>query len=452
MGDRKVPKIIAMESLPQFHCHQTKRQKVLKRLLASKSITFEGNEGRYLIGKLLLPRYLRVMTFLGQLVAFMLVVVSFPRLRPMFDSFLSTVEAEYRFDPVKFEVLPMLFRDLANEGLLRGGEKAVFLSNQADYEAMDGSRMILFDEVMDHISTADLERQSSIQDNTFDFAFTYEFHDAASRFIDRTLKVGGIAAIHLGGVDPNDAGSFHIPRNYKIVYIRRFDSPVLAIKKTSEAAMEPSQTRRQLCGLTSQKKKEALKNLEDVLLEPPRAATGRSKRYLKKTRYLPDLMGDTLEGYPRRVFIDVGPPEKDGESTGTKWFIENYPTRNLDFDMYKMETVASEGEKYPVSSLSSSISDQHESEAPQIGMSEWLRKNVKEEEYVVMKADAEVVEEMMRGRATGLVDELFLECKPKGKKKPTDANGSGNKRAYWECLALYGRLRDEGVAVHQWWG
>ena len=66
---------------------------------------------------------------------------------------------------------------------------------------------------------------------------------------------------------------------------------------------------------------------------------------------------------------------------------------------------------------------------------------------MVMKSEAEVVEEMMRSKAIMLVDELFLECKPQQgnvKKK--------NRRAYWECLALYGKLRDEGVAVHQWWG
>lgn len=144
-------------------------------------------------------------------------------------------------------------------------------------------------------------------------------------------------------------------------------------------------------------------------------------------------MGDSLESYPRRVFIDVGLPEKEGGS-GTDWFPKNYPTRNKNFQIYKIETVteAPSGK-----------------EVPQIGMSDWLRKNVKDEEYVVMKAEAEVVEEMMRSNSIGLVDELFLECKPHGK---DGNNGNRSRRAYWECLALYGMLRDEGVAVHQWWG
>jgi hypothetical protein len=141
-------------------------------------------------------------------------------------------------------------------------------------------------------------------------------------------------------------------------------------------------------------------------------------------------MGDTLESYPRRVFIDIGLPNND-RGSGTDWFLKNYPTRNKNFEMYKIETVV-EG-----------------SSAAQVEMSDWLTKNVKDEEYVVMKAEAEVVEEMMRSKTIMLVDELFLECKAHGLNLK---QGTRGRRAYWECLALYGKLRDQGVAVHQWWG
>ncbi|KAK7389539.1 hypothetical protein VNO78_24673 [Psophocarpus tetragonolobus] len=183
---------------------------------------------------------------------------------------------------------------------------------------------------------------------------------------------------------------------------------------------------RKLLGYVPEAKKAALRNLEDVLLEPPRAASRKSKVYLKRTKYLPDLMGDSLESYPRRIFIDVGLPKKNG-GIDTDWFGKSYPTRNKKFEVYKIEIVEEDG--------------------PQIEMSDWLRKNVKEEEYVVIKAEAEVVEEMVRNKAIMLVDELFLECMPQLGNK-----NMKNKRAYWECLALYGKLRDEGVAVHQWWG
>lgn len=150
-------------------------------------------------------------------------------------------------------------------------------------------------------------------------------------------------------------------------------------------------------------------------------------------------MGDSLDGYPRRVFIDVvGSSEK--KKSGSDWFSTHYPTRNKDFEIYKIETVTSEEEE-----------ESPETTAPataEIGMSDWVRKNVKEEEYVVMKAEAEVVEEMMKTKAIRLVDELFLDCKPQLENK----DRRQRRRAYWECLALYGSLRDEGIAVHQWWG
>ncbi|KAJ8445094.1 hypothetical protein Cgig2_029466 [Carnegiea gigantea] len=134
-----------------------------------------------------------------------------------------------------------------------------------------------------------------------------------------------------------------------------------------------------------------------------------------------------------RVYIDVG-----GGHGSTRWFEQNYPTRNKDFDIYHIETV-------PETEVETSSDDAWEGPPTQMGISDWLWRNVKAEEYVVMKAEAEVVEEMLKSKAIVLVDELFLECKPWGK-------GGKSKRAYWECLALYGRLRDVGVVVHQWWG
>ncbi|RDX67761.1 hypothetical protein CR513_53318, partial [Mucuna pruriens] len=222
---------------------------------------------------------------------------------------------------------------------------------------------------------------------------------------------------------------------HHVLLLALFLASFTLISSTSTQQQEPKadpvavnmetklETQRKFLVHVQEAKKAALQNLEDVLLEPPHE--GKSRVHSKRTRYLPDLMGDSLEGYPRRVFIDVGLPEKDGGS-GTDWFGKTYPTRNKNFEMYKIETVAEGG--------------------PQIEMSDWLRKSVREEEYVVMKAEAEVVEEMVRSKALMLVDELFLECKPRqGNRK------RNNRRAYWECLALYGKLRDEEIddRLHQ---
>ncbi|KAF6137784.1 hypothetical protein GIB67_040492 [Kingdonia uniflora] len=315
----------------------------------------------------------------------------------------------------KIEVFPVVFQDLMNEGILRLGDKAMFINGEVSGE-------ILNDNEMDLISEFDIERQRDVLDDSLDFVFASSY--GAAEFIDRALRVGGIVVVQL-----NDQ-AFRRPLNYKIVYVRRFDTMVIAMRKMRKISVGSmkSPAKRKLFSFISESKKEVLNSLEEVYLEPPRRSNTNS--YLKRTKYLPDLIGDSFDGYPRRVFIDVGSP---GRNIG--WFEQNYPTRNLDFNVYNIETMS-------IDEL------EHDSIVPQIGISEWVKENVREEEYVVMKADADIVEELISSKAISFVDELFLECKHNGQR------GKKNKRrrAYWECLALYGRLRDEGVAVHQWWG
>lgn len=147
----------------------------------------------------------------------------------------------------------------------------------------------------------------------------------------------------------------------------------------------------------------------------------------RKIKFLPNLLGDSLETYNRRVFIT------DGESGVVDWFYKNYPTRNQYFEIHNVEIEIDNKEKVVPRA---------------IGISDWLRKNVKKEDYVVLKAEAAIVEEMIMEKTMCLVDELFLECKNQWE---DDGEKIKSKRAYWQCLELYGRLRDEGVAVHQWW-
>ncbi|KAI4321433.1 hypothetical protein MLD38_034814 [Melastoma candidum] len=405
-------------------------------------IGFDAEGAKYLIIKLPNSRIAKVLVCAFIMALF---IMSFPWLKSFMKTNLESFHRSIPNSEVTYEnavgfpinehekeVLPLLFHDLANEGLLKARNKVVFLSR---HDIEQDAIIIPGSNDMEYVSVTDLERQSSVLDNTVDFAFTFDF-PSALEFIDRTLMVGGIAATYLSGALP----TYDLPSNYKIVYFRKFKyGPAIALKKTDQTDSLSSPMQRRLCGFGPEQKKAALENLEDVLLEPPRAASGISRTYLKKTKYLPDLMGDSLESYPRRVFINVGLPEKEGEDGTTQWFSKHYPTRNLDFDMYKIETVGED----PSSTTETK-------EHTEVGMSDWLRKNVKEEEYVVMKADAEVMEEMVKHKeAVRLVDELFLECKPRG---PEKASNQRSRRAYWECLALYGRLRDEGIAVHQWWG
>ncbi|XP_059446222.1 uncharacterized protein LOC132177785 [Corylus avellana] len=318
------------------------------------------------------------------------------------------------------KLLNSLFRHFAGKGLLRNGVKALIISpGGGGIVGIIQNLQHWHNNVIDVVMDYDLKGQSSIPDETFDFVFTPSFSDT-NKFVNRVLKIGGIVAVPLSE-DPSNIFPKH--SNYRIVYLCHYETTIMAMRKVMSRM---SLTKRpHVCQMASEAKKAMLENLEDVLLEPPRT------KHLKKFNFLPDLLGDNLEGYNRRVFIDVG--LADEENTGvTEWFHHNYPKRNQEFEVYNLVTEPEEG-------------------SSGVDASDWLVKNVKEEEYVVMKAEAEVVEEMMKRRTICLVDEVFLECRNNWW-QGVGGKYYKSKRAYWECLALYGRLRDEGVAVHQWWG
>ncbi|XP_021831090.1 uncharacterized protein LOC110771145 isoform X3 [Prunus avium] len=247
--------------------------------------------------------------------------------------------------------------------------------------------------------------------------------------VDRILKIGGIVAVPLSN-DPSNA--FRLKPNYKIVYLRRYASTFVAIRKTGPSYDLAVKSRR-LCQFETEAKKTVLNGLEDVVLEPPRRVLAKSNEYLKKIKFLPNLLGDSLQGYDRRVFVNVDLNEDN--SGVTEWFQLNYPKMDKEFEVYSLEVEPEEASSTAVA-------------PPRNDVSDWLKKNVREEDYVVMKAEAEMVVEMIKKKTICLVDELFLECNNGWWQK----NGKtyGSKRAYWECIALYGRVRDLGVAVHQW--
>ncbi|KAF2320524.1 hypothetical protein GH714_027983 [Hevea brasiliensis] len=282
---------------------------------------------------------------------------------------------------IDVEFLDSLLLDLADEGLIEKGDKALFVSSGIG-AVIDNSRFLNANEI-DLVLGSDLG-QPLFHDASFDFVFAFGIEDIG--FLDRIVKVGGVLVTQLSDL-PN---ALQKKSNYKVVYLRRYSSTIVAMRKTSLAnELVDFSSRRQLCELGLEAKKTSLDGLEDVLLEPPTKVLATSRKFLKKFNYLPDLLGDSLEDYPRRVFVDVSlQEEKDSVMT---WFNESYPTRNREFEIYNIE----EGVSKAV--------------APS-DVSNWLM-NVRQDEFVVMKAEAEVVEELIRRRTIGLVDELFLECK-----------------------------------------
>ncbi|KAH8502545.1 hypothetical protein H0E87_014013 [Populus deltoides] len=380
------------------------------------------NSDAILVLKLPDSRVMRVVSrsfFLAMLVLTLPFVVSI--LRELDSSSYYDDPGSASFDLESFD---LLLQDLAKEGLIKKGDKALIVCSGVG-AVVDTSRF-LNDNDIDFVSESDLEQERLFPNATFDFALTLRIGDA--RFVDRVVKVGGILVTQLSS-DPSNA--FQKLSNYRAVYLRRYDSTIVAMRKTSLVnQVVVSSAKRRPLQLALDAKKTALQGLEDVLLEPPRKALAKSRVYLKRFKYLPSLLGDSLEDYSRRVFIHAGLHEE--KKGAMQWFNENYPTRNQDFEFHSINT-SPEGHSKRVASPAD--------------VSNWLMKNVREDEFVVMKAEAEVAEEMMKRKTIGLVDELFLECNNQWK----NGERKKSKRAYWECVALYGRLRDEGVAVHQWW-
>ncbi|XP_021618634.2 uncharacterized protein LOC110619468 [Manihot esculenta] len=331
---------------------------------------------------------------------------------------------DFDSDLIDVEFLDSLLLNLVNEGLIKKGDKALFASSGIG-AVIDNSHFLNANEI-DFVVGSDLGQRGFFHDPSFDFVLALGIKDIES--LDSILKVGGVLVSQLSDL-PN---AFLKKSNYKIFYLRQYSSTIVAMKKTSlgNELVDSSAGRSQLFDLALEAKKVALNGLEDVLLEPPRKVLATSRKLLKRFNYLPDLLGDSLEDYPRRVFVDVSlQEEEDGVMA---WFNENYPTRKQKFEMYNIQMLPE--------AVSKTVT-------PSVDVSNWLMKNVREDEFVVMKAEAEVVEEMIMKRTIGLVDELFLQCENQWQ----NGEGKKSKRAYWECLALYGRLRDKGIAVHQWW-
>lgn len=334
------------------------------------------------------------------------------------------------FDLASFKSLAILFHDLLDEGLLMRGHKGLILGYDIDGLVKDLEFLKDNDNNLDIQSSTNLEGKNSIQDETLDFVVSFRFNKIKA--VDRILKKGGIVITQLS---INPSSMLNKQPNYRVVYLRSFEKTIVAMRKVGLSNVLANSTRKPTtCGTIQEDRKVALKGIEDALLEPPRQTLLKSNNGMRKIRFLPDLLGDSLATYERRIFIS---DEKNGVE---EWFNKNYPSRKQHFEVYNLEVRPFRSDK---SSRSSMI-------APQgTGLPDWLRNNVKEEDFVVMKADAGLVEELMKEKTMCLVDELFLECKNQW--QDDEAEQSKSKMTYWQCLALYGSLRDQGVAVHQWW-
>ncbi|KAG6406757.1 hypothetical protein SASPL_134366 [Salvia splendens] len=275
------------------------------------------------------------------------------------------------------ENLPLLLRDLEDEGLLAEGHRGfVVAAGEVDFAFLRNAGV-------DFSMKADAHQ-------VFDYIYAPNF--SGIELVEDAIRGGGLAIAPLGG---DISAEIRLLHDFKIVYLRRINgNTVVAMRKNSAAIRYSGGRRGVICGGIGGggKKEAALKGLEGVYLEPPRVE--KESRF----NYLPDLMEDPLDGYRRRVFV----ADEDG---AVDWFYKNYPMRGQEFEVYGVE-----------------------------GEWDWGA-----EDFVVVKVEARAAERMLREKTICVVDELFLDCREE------------EGRAYWNCVELYGKIRSEGIAVHQWW-
>lgn len=82
------------------------------------------------------------------------------------------------------DFLSFLFRDSKNEGILRLGDQALFLTGVNEEYFIYNSHN-LNENDMDIVYSKDLKRQDVIPNESFDFVFTYNFHATQSSLTGR---------------------------------------------------------------------------------------------------------------------------------------------------------------------------------------------------------------------------------------------------------------------------
>ncbi|XP_076937456.1 uncharacterized protein LOC143605105 [Bidens hawaiensis] len=151
---------------------------------------------------------------------------------PSIGSYVNNASEESSTNPDGF--LPMLFEDLATDGLLKFGQKGLVLRSGVR-DLFDGFWLLNY-EGIDVVTDLDSDERMVVPDEVFDFVFVSSFENV--KFIDRVLKIDGIVIFSLG--NSYDRGyEFLKLSNYKVVYLRQFDSvTVVAMRKIDDEVEE----------------------------------------------------------------------------------------------------------------------------------------------------------------------------------------------------------------------
>ncbi|XP_057431397.1 uncharacterized protein LOC130724226 [Lotus japonicus] len=346
-------------------------------------------------------------------------------------------------------------------------------------------------------------------DDAFDFEFSGSGGLERSRMpaefaaeIGRTLRPGGILAVHTAARDAYSFNSFlELFNCCELIRTRDINGvdsspPVLEIlmkKKMHEFQTLDSSNSISKCSVPGYKR-EIVKNAEALIVEEPLKPWITLKRNLKNVKYLTSLVDISFKN--RYVYVDVG-ARSYGSSIGS-WFRKQYPKQNRTFEVYAIEADKTFHEQYktrkgvsllpyaawvrnetlffeitrdpsekvmmkgrgmgrinPVQTSSSHMGDKDKIQG--FDFAEWLKSAVTSRDFVVMKMDVEgtefhLIPRLIQTGAICLIDELFLECHYNRWQRCCPGQRSPKyQKTYSECLDLFTSLRNIGVLVHQWW-
>lgn len=396
-----------------------------------------------------------------------------------------------------------IFEGLLDEGLLKNGQKVLCLGAGAGEEIValkeKGVTDVIGVDLMP--SSRDSIRKGSIlthrfADETFDFEFSAEFdnvHHPALFVaeIERTLKAGGLAVMHVSLATWRDrfmASEFDnriqpvtlLFHHSEIVYVSTAYAPgldtIIVFKKSLFLkVMQKAVT--QVGSNDGDHSISEVNQPEPLLEEEGRKST---KEHIGTAVY-PDQWNQDIPS--RSVYIDAG--GSDSNFSMGSWLKTRYPKDGHAFNVLLVEAANSFQTSYVEVSFmqyaaweteaikkifhtSNGQSHFHGSAGIEsqngetvaltlqgLDFADWLKEAVVENDFVVVKMDMkgtqfDFVSRMLEKGTIFFIDEIFLVCHHHMDWKGIISRAA-NDRPYSECLARYHTLLSNGISLHPWW-
>ncbi|GLU11935.1 hypothetical protein SLE2022_286530 [Rubroshorea leprosula] len=399
-----------------------------------------------------------------------------------------------------------VFQDLILEGFLSPNSKSLCIGTLTGEEVYALKRIGVADSIgiSDNASPPLILRgrpqHQPFDDNIFDFEYSNSLDQSGGpvEFVSeicRTLRPGGFVVVHTGAKDAYSLQSFLDLFNCcRLSRWREIEGSDPSSTGIREIVMKKEMEKRhpysggRKCYVPGLKW-EIIQNAEPLIKKEPLKPWITLKRNMKNTRYLTSMVDIRFK--QRYVYIDVG-ARNYGSSIGS-WFKKQYPKQGKRFEIfaieadkafrgeYKMkkgvklvpyaawirnETLfleitrdprgkegkdrgRSRGRIHPVQTSTRYVGEAGKIEG--FDFAEWLKMEVCDRDFVVMKMDVEgaefhLIPRLMETGAICMVDEVFLKCHYNRWRRSPKYH-----KTYAQCLQLFASLRESGVLVHQWW-